>query len=268
MPLSEHEQRQLEQIEQALYREDRRLARLVRSSDPRVHYRRRVAEALVGLALGAAHDRRWHRPRGDRPGGRRVCRPAAVRHLGAEQLAADGHRRTGRRAGNGPAGKRRSRRSRRSRRGGAARGTLRWSGLTSAGAGGKKGAAKGPGDSRPPGRIGHCRARFGSREPRYRSAADAIAPSAGPSTEAGSSLPASEPRVAPPRRCARRTVALSAPQALTRRPAQARTWRALRPWRCGRARPAPGRRGPARPRLWPLTARGDVARQGSLRRSP
>jgi uncharacterized membrane protein YqjE len=54
VPLSEHEQRQLEQIEQALYREDRRLARLVRSSDPRVHYRRRVAEALVGLTLGAA----------------------------------------------------------------------------------------------------------------------------------------------------------------------------------------------------------------------
>ena len=54
MPLSEHEQRQLEQIEQALYREDRRLARLVRSSDPRVHYKRRVAEALVGLVLGAA----------------------------------------------------------------------------------------------------------------------------------------------------------------------------------------------------------------------
>jgi hypothetical protein len=54
VPLSEHEQRQLEQIEQALHREDRRLARLVRSSDPRVHYRRRVAEALVGLILGAA----------------------------------------------------------------------------------------------------------------------------------------------------------------------------------------------------------------------
>jgi hypothetical protein len=53
VPLSEHEQRQLEQIEQALYREDRRLARLVRSSDPRVHHRRRVAEALVGLVLGA-----------------------------------------------------------------------------------------------------------------------------------------------------------------------------------------------------------------------
>jgi hypothetical protein len=52
VPLSEHEQRQLEQIEQALYREDRRLVRLVRSSDPRVHYRRRVALALAGLALG------------------------------------------------------------------------------------------------------------------------------------------------------------------------------------------------------------------------
>jgi membrane protein implicated in regulation of membrane protease activity len=54
VPLSEHEQRQLEQIEQALYREDRRLARLVRSSDPRVHYRRRMAEAVIGLVLGVA----------------------------------------------------------------------------------------------------------------------------------------------------------------------------------------------------------------------
>jgi hypothetical protein len=53
MPLSEHEQRQLEQIEQALYREDRRLGRLVRSSDPRVHYRRRVVQAAFGFALGA-----------------------------------------------------------------------------------------------------------------------------------------------------------------------------------------------------------------------
>jgi hypothetical protein len=54
VPLSEHEQRQLEQIEQALYREDRRLVRLVRSSDPHVHYRRRVITALIGLVLGAA----------------------------------------------------------------------------------------------------------------------------------------------------------------------------------------------------------------------
>jgi len=53
VPLSEHEQRQLEQIEQALYREDRRLGRLVRSSDPRVHYKRRVVQAVFGFVLGA-----------------------------------------------------------------------------------------------------------------------------------------------------------------------------------------------------------------------
>lgn len=53
MPLSEHEQRALEQIEQALYREDRRLTRLARSSDPRVHYRRRIVQAAFGLAVGA-----------------------------------------------------------------------------------------------------------------------------------------------------------------------------------------------------------------------
>ena len=53
MPLSEHEQRQLEQIEQALYREDRRLVRLVRSSDPRVHHRRRVVQSASGFVAGA-----------------------------------------------------------------------------------------------------------------------------------------------------------------------------------------------------------------------
>ena len=53
MPLSDHEQRQLEQIEQALYREDRRLGRLVRSSDPRVHYKRRVVQAASGFVVGA-----------------------------------------------------------------------------------------------------------------------------------------------------------------------------------------------------------------------
>jgi hypothetical protein len=53
VPLSEHEQRQLEQIEQALHREDRRLVRLVRSSDPRVHYKRRAVQATGGFAVGA-----------------------------------------------------------------------------------------------------------------------------------------------------------------------------------------------------------------------
>jgi hypothetical protein len=53
VPLSEHEQRQLEQIEQALYREDPRFGRLVRSSDPRVHYKRKLAQGLVGVVVGA-----------------------------------------------------------------------------------------------------------------------------------------------------------------------------------------------------------------------
>ena len=53
MPLSEHEQRQLEQIEQALYREDPKFGRLVRSSDPRVHYKRKYVQALIGVLIGA-----------------------------------------------------------------------------------------------------------------------------------------------------------------------------------------------------------------------
>ena len=53
MPLSEHEQRQLEQIEQALYREDPKFGRLVRSSDPRVHYKRKLVQALIGTLIGA-----------------------------------------------------------------------------------------------------------------------------------------------------------------------------------------------------------------------
>lgn len=52
MPLSEHEQRQLEQIEQALYAEHPRLARAMRAKDPKVHYRRRVIEAAIGFLLG------------------------------------------------------------------------------------------------------------------------------------------------------------------------------------------------------------------------
>jgi hypothetical protein len=52
VPLSEHEQRQLEQIEQALYSDYPRFANAVRASDPRVHYRRRVIEAALGFLLG------------------------------------------------------------------------------------------------------------------------------------------------------------------------------------------------------------------------
>ena len=53
MPLSEHEQRQLEQIEQALYREDPKFGRVVRSSDPRVHYKRKLVQAFIGVVIGA-----------------------------------------------------------------------------------------------------------------------------------------------------------------------------------------------------------------------
>ena len=52
MPLSEHEQRQLEQIEQSLYADYPRFAHAARRSDPRVHYKRRVVEGAFGFLLG------------------------------------------------------------------------------------------------------------------------------------------------------------------------------------------------------------------------
>ncbi|ETK36345.1 spore wall synthesis complex protein [Microbispora corallina] len=52
MPLSEHEQRLLDQIEQALYAEDPKWANTVRISDPRSHYKRRLVRASVCFALG------------------------------------------------------------------------------------------------------------------------------------------------------------------------------------------------------------------------
>ena len=52
MPLSEHEKRQLEQIEQALRADDPRFASAVHATDPRVHHRRRVIAAAVGFLIG------------------------------------------------------------------------------------------------------------------------------------------------------------------------------------------------------------------------
>jgi hypothetical protein len=52
VPLSEHEQRQLEQIEQALYADYPRFANAVRKRDPRVHYKRRVIQAALGFLIG------------------------------------------------------------------------------------------------------------------------------------------------------------------------------------------------------------------------
>jgi hypothetical protein len=52
MPLSEHEQRLLDQIERALYQEDPKFASTVRSTDLRTHMRRRLRRAGVVLVLG------------------------------------------------------------------------------------------------------------------------------------------------------------------------------------------------------------------------
>ena len=52
MPLSEHERRQLEQIEQALRASDPRFADAVRAADPRMHYRRRAIAAALGFLAG------------------------------------------------------------------------------------------------------------------------------------------------------------------------------------------------------------------------
>jgi hypothetical protein len=52
VPLSEHERRQLEQIEQALRAGDPRFAEAVHAADPRVYYKRRVIAAAPGFVIG------------------------------------------------------------------------------------------------------------------------------------------------------------------------------------------------------------------------
>ncbi len=54
MPLSDHEQRLLEQIEQALYEDDPKFARLYRATDIRSHYRVRLVRGLLGVLAGIA----------------------------------------------------------------------------------------------------------------------------------------------------------------------------------------------------------------------
>ena len=54
MPLSEHEQRLLEQMERALQAEDPKFASSLRGADPRTHHRRRVLKASVGFLAGIA----------------------------------------------------------------------------------------------------------------------------------------------------------------------------------------------------------------------
>lgn len=52
MPLSEHEQRLLDQIERALYAEDPKFATSVRARDLRSHYRLRMARSAVAFVAG------------------------------------------------------------------------------------------------------------------------------------------------------------------------------------------------------------------------
>jgi hypothetical protein len=52
VPLSEHEQQLLDQIEQALYAEDPKFASIYQGTDVRTHYRRRVVRAVIGVVVG------------------------------------------------------------------------------------------------------------------------------------------------------------------------------------------------------------------------
>ena len=54
MPLSEHEQRLLEQMERALYAEDPKLASVLRGHDVRGRYRRRAILGIFGVVVGLA----------------------------------------------------------------------------------------------------------------------------------------------------------------------------------------------------------------------
>src|SRR5438034_557731 len=54
VPLSEHEQRLLEQMERALYAEDPKLASVLRGHDLRGRYRRRAVLGVLGVVVGLA----------------------------------------------------------------------------------------------------------------------------------------------------------------------------------------------------------------------
>jgi len=54
VPLSDHEQRLLEQMEQALYAEDPKFASVLQGDDLRLRYRRRLVVAVLGFIAGLA----------------------------------------------------------------------------------------------------------------------------------------------------------------------------------------------------------------------
>jgi len=53
MPLPEDEQRQLQEIERALYDSDPKFARRIRAGDPQVRYKRTLLQAQLGIVIGA-----------------------------------------------------------------------------------------------------------------------------------------------------------------------------------------------------------------------
>jgi hypothetical protein len=53
VPLPEDEQRQLQQIERALYEDDPKFARRIRAGGPRVRYKRTLLWVLLGVVIGA-----------------------------------------------------------------------------------------------------------------------------------------------------------------------------------------------------------------------
>ena len=53
MALTEDEQRQLQEIERALYDDDPKFARRIRAGDPRVRYGRKLMQVLLAVVIGA-----------------------------------------------------------------------------------------------------------------------------------------------------------------------------------------------------------------------
>ena len=54
MPLTEDEQRQMQEIERALYEDDPKFARRIRAGDPQMRYERKLLQVLLGVVIGLA----------------------------------------------------------------------------------------------------------------------------------------------------------------------------------------------------------------------
>jgi hypothetical protein len=54
MPLPADEQRQLREIERALYEDDPKFARRMRAGDPQMRYERNLLQVLLGVVIGLA----------------------------------------------------------------------------------------------------------------------------------------------------------------------------------------------------------------------